>query len=381
VEHCCRLFLIRHGEAAMPDERGRILNYSDAPLTPRGRAQARRMAEVLEGIEVDAVVSSDLERARETARIVAGGRAPVLSDRRLREVDLGDYDGMTFAGVAEVDPRFVSWPGVAFYGRLARAGYHVPADLAFPAGESARTMTARLVPGLVDLATEWAGRTVAVVSHGWAIQGLLCHITAIDVAGYFRFTYANASTTLVEVDGAGRGALLVHNGNLELERATAGRLGVPEGPGDAVTSDRESTCRVVLLCAGGPADAELAGELRGLPVAAVRSAPGAASLELAAAVAAATGARPEVDARLAGAESAPAGLAELAGTALGSAGVLVVDDAVASHLAVHVLAGTSGGERLPALAGGLSLAEVERDGHGVLHIWNGRIAPEHVFPG
>jgi broad specificity phosphatase PhoE len=378
-----RVFLIRHGEAAMPDEQGRILNYSDAPLTPRGRAQARRMAEVLEGIGVDAVVSSDLERAQETARIVAGGRAPVLTDPRLREVDLGDYDGMTFARVSRVDPRFVSWPGVAFHGRLARASYHVPADLPFPAGESARTMAARLVPGLVDLATAWAGRTVAVVSHGWAIQGMLCHVTAVDLAGYFRFTYANASTTLVEVDGDGRGALLVHNGDLELERATAGRLGVSEGPGASVTSDREGTCRVVLLCAGGAGDAELAGELRGVRPAAVRSAPGAASLELAAAVAAAPGARPEVDARLAAAESAPACLAGLAGAALGSAGVLVVEDpAVASRLAVHVLAAApGGGVRLPALTGGLSLAEVERDGHGVLHIWNGRIAPEHVPSG
>src|SRR5205807_1482093 len=121
--------------------------------------------------------------------------------------------------------------------------------------------------------------------------------------------------------------------------------------------DQESTCRVMLLCAGGDGG-EVAGELRGLRVAAVRSAPGAASLELAAAVAAATGVRPEVDARLGGAESAPACLAELARAALGSAGVLVVEDrAVASRLAVHVLAGTSGTERLPALAGGLSLAE------------------------
>ncbi|TMD03103.1 MAG: histidine phosphatase family protein [Chloroflexi bacterium] len=347
----CRLFLIRHGAAAMPDERGRILNYSDAPLTAVGRAQAERVAAALDGVGVDAVVSSDLARAVETAEIVARGRPPALVDPRLREVDLGDYDGFSFAQVSKVDPRFVSWPGVAFHGRLARASYHVPADLAFPGGESARTMTARLVPALVDLATAWAGRTLAVVTHGWAIQGLLCHATGIDVAGYFRFTYANASTTLVEVDRGGRGALLLHNADLDLERATGGRIGETE------SDERRDTCRVAILCVADPGDAPPPAQVAELCAAGVRAAPQGV----------------DADPR--------ACLVRAAAEGLGAAAVLVATPASAATLAAHVLDDPGAAARLPALPGGLGLAEVEPDGRGALHVWNGRIAARHVPPG
>ncbi|HEY2704523.1 MAG TPA: histidine phosphatase family protein [Candidatus Dormibacteraeota bacterium] len=377
----CRVHLIRHGEAAMPDPEGRILNYSGARLTARGREQARRMAAVLDRVHVDAVVSSDLERAQETARIVAAGRAPVLTDPRLREIDLGGYDGMTFAEVAEVDTRFLPWPGVAFYGRLARAGYHVPSDLAFPGGESVETLHRRLLPGLVELAAARGGQTVAVVSHGYAIQALLCQVTACDLANYYRFMYANAVTTIVDVDESGTGELLVHNGNQELERATAGRLGVDEGPGTARSDDREATCRVVMLCPGDGGDGLAAG-LRGVPMTAVRLAPGAASRDLGGAVEAATGVAPLVDPGLGDGDAAPGRLAALAAASRGGAVVVVAEPPAMSRLGAHVVALPPGGAaRLPALAGGLGLAEVEADGRGVLHIWNGRIAPEHVRPG
>jgi probable phosphoglycerate mutase len=335
----------------MPDERGRILNYSDAPLNATGVAQARRIAAALRGAGVEAVVSSDIARARQTAEIVAAGRLPVLVDPRLREVDLGDYDGYSFARVSEVDPRFAPWPGVAFHGRLARGSYHVPADLPFPGGESARTMTERLVPALVDLAAAWAGRTIAVATHGWAIQGLLCHATATDVASYFRFTYANAATTLVEVDGDGRGALLLHNADLELGRATAGRLGESE------SDDRRDTCRVAILCVPEPGDAPPPALVAELSAAGVRAAPRAVDGDP----------RP--------------GLVRAAAEGLGAAAVLVATPAAASTLAAHVLDDPAAAGRLPALPGGLSLAEVDADGHGALHIWNGRIALRDVPTG
>lgn len=366
-----RLYLIRHGEADMPDAEGRIHNYSDAPLTERGREQARRIAAVLARVQVDAVASSDIARAVETAEIVAGGRGGVLVDPRLREVDLGDYDGMSMAFVARVDPRYLPWPGVAFHGRISRTGFHIPADMPFPGGESAQTMSDRLIPGFADLAAAWQGSTVAVVCHGWAIQALLCHVLGTGVRDYFRFTYANASTTLVEVDAAGRGAILLLNADLELDRPTGGRL----GPGESTdAAGREVTCRVLTLRAG-PTGAARAAELEGVRVAAVLSSPDPESRSLAEAVSTATGTRHRVDPRLDGVDGDGAAgcLVEAASAALGSAVVLVAGPAASSRIAVHVVDGEPGtATRMPALPGGLDLAEVEADGRGVLHIWNGR---------
>ncbi len=121
-----------------------------------------------------------------------------------------------------MDPRFLPWPAVAFHGRLARAGHHVPWDLAFPGGELVETLHRRLLPGLVELASARGGQTIAVVSHGYAIQALLCQVTACDLANYYRFTYANAVTTIVDVDESGTGELLGTTGTWSWSRPPPG---------------------------------------------------------------------------------------------------------------------------------------------------------------
>ncbi len=136
-----------------------------------------------------------------------------------------------------------------------------------------------------------------------------------------------------------------------------------------------------MLCAGDSVDG-LAAELRGVPVTAVRLAPGEASRELGGTVEAATGAAPLVDPGLGDGDAAAGRLAGLAAASRGGAVVVVAEPMAMSRLGAHIVALPPGGKaRLPALAGGLGLAEVEADGRGVLHIWNGHIPPEHVRPG
>jgi hypothetical protein len=74
-------------------------------------------------------------------------------------------------------------------------------------------------------------------------------------------------------------------------------------------------------------------------------------------------------------------LARAATEGLGGAAVLVATPSAASALAAQVLDHPDAAARLPALPGGMSLAEIEADGRGALHIWNGRVAPRHVPPG
>jgi broad specificity phosphatase PhoE len=90
------LLLVRHGETDWNAER-RWQGHADVPLNERGRDQAERLAEELENARVDAVYSSDLSRARETAEIV-GARlgVPVVLDPALREIDVGSREGLTW---------------------------------------------------------------------------------------------------------------------------------------------------------------------------------------------------------------------------------------------------------------------------------------------
>lgn len=149
-----RLHLLRHGEVHNP---GRIV-YADLPgygLSPRGRREARRAAEVVGS--VDLVVSSPLLRARQTAAIVAsGGTVPIRLDARLTEWGLL----RRWAGTAwdEVSMRF---PGEL-------EAYHAqPHDLPF-SPESLETVARRARAA----ATGREGPTIVVVSHQDVLQAL-----------------------------------------------------------------------------------------------------------------------------------------------------------------------------------------------------------------
>jgi probable phosphoglycerate mutase len=89
------LLLVRHGETDWNAD-GRLQGQTDRPLSDFGRRQARQLAEELAGEKFEALYSSDLVRARETAEIV-GGRLglPVVLDADLREKDWGTWEGLT----------------------------------------------------------------------------------------------------------------------------------------------------------------------------------------------------------------------------------------------------------------------------------------------
>jgi broad specificity phosphatase PhoE len=152
------LFLVRHGQTDWNLE-GRWQGHADPPLNELGRDQARALAESLPGWELDAIWSSDLARTRETAEIV-GDRVGVAVrfDPRLREVDVGEWSGLTTAEVERL------YPGGLERRRVGQTGWE--------SGESYEAMGARVVDGLHAIAgAEPTGR-VLVVTHGGPISAV-----------------------------------------------------------------------------------------------------------------------------------------------------------------------------------------------------------------
>lgn len=95
VQPVTTILLARHGETDWNRER-RYQGHADEPLNDTGRSQARELGERLSGEPIVAVYSSDLRRASETASIVAEALdLPVVLDARLREVDVGSWQGRT----------------------------------------------------------------------------------------------------------------------------------------------------------------------------------------------------------------------------------------------------------------------------------------------
>jgi broad specificity phosphatase PhoE len=154
-----RLLLVRHGQSTWNAD-GRWQGHADPPLSPLGMAQAREAAEACP--PVDAVVASDLLRARQTAEVIARSRdfGPVAADRRLRETDSGEWTGLTRAQIDR------AWPGWLAEERRP------------PNFEGWDEVAARVAAALADIHAARPGGRVLVVVHGGVIRALERSINA-----------------------------------------------------------------------------------------------------------------------------------------------------------------------------------------------------------
>jgi broad specificity phosphatase PhoE len=180
------LLLARHGETDWNRE-GRWQGHTDTPLNERGRDQARALAERLRRERLAAIYSSDLERAVETAEIIAAEvGVPVRRDSRLRELHFGRWEGLT---TEEIQARF---PDDA--ARWRADGGAPGAD-----GETYEEMGARVVAAVEQIASAHPNEDVLVVLHGGPIRGLLAHAAGITYDEQRRLRAHLANCDIVRV--------------------------------------------------------------------------------------------------------------------------------------------------------------------------------------
>jgi 2,3-bisphosphoglycerate-dependent phosphoglycerate mutase/probable phosphoglycerate mutase len=170
-----RLVLLRHGQTDY-NVGGRMQGHLDSMLTETGVEQAAAVAPEIARLTPDRLISSDLQRAVDTADLVAAACGlPVKYDARLRETHLGDWQGRT---VAEIED---DWPG-------AIATWRSDPGWAPPGGESRIEVVRRSLPVVEELDEEYASTepdiTVVLVAHGGLIAGLVCGLLALPAAAW-----------------------------------------------------------------------------------------------------------------------------------------------------------------------------------------------------
>jgi broad specificity phosphatase PhoE len=155
------LYLVRHGETAWNAEH-RWQGHIDIPLMETGIGQARRLADYLRGRAITAVYTSDLQRARMTADIIAEAQGiHAQSDERWREMNTGKFQGLTHDEI------------VANYADDLRLLNENWLDHIIEGGESRRMMRVRILAALDDVLSNTPGDAALVVSHGGSIRLLL----------------------------------------------------------------------------------------------------------------------------------------------------------------------------------------------------------------
>ncbi|MDO5694026.1 MAG: histidine phosphatase family protein [Pseudomonadota bacterium] len=179
-----RILAIRHGETAW-NVGARVQGHLDIPLNGTGHAQAARLGRALrEHLPIDAIHSSDLTRARQTAQAVADATgAPLEVDAALRERCFGNLQGRTFDEVRASAPEDAeSW-------RRRDPAWTPPGV----GGESLLQFRERVLHSVQTLAAGNMGRHIVIVTHGGVLDVLYRAATGLDLQDARTWQIGNAA--------------------------------------------------------------------------------------------------------------------------------------------------------------------------------------------
>lgn len=181
LDGATRVVAVRHGETDW-NAQTRIQGHTDIELNARGRWQAQRLALALADEGVQAVYSSDLQRAHDTAHAVAAGAGLAVQPAPgLRERHFGRFEGLTFEQISE------RWPDDARRWRQREP------DFSPGGGESLTVFHARCVQACAELARRHRGQTVLMVAHGGVLDCLYRAATRVALNAPRSWQLGNAS--------------------------------------------------------------------------------------------------------------------------------------------------------------------------------------------
>ena len=179
------ILIIRHGQTAWNTQK-RLQGHSDIPLNENGRLQAVTLAKILRDEPLDAIFSSDLQRAYQTAYEIAKiHNLPVHQDRSFRERCYGICEGMKDGEIREAYPESY------------KAWYAADPDHFFPDGErkteSPRQFHHRAVNAIREAATRYPGKKIAIVTHFGVIETAYRTAQNIPLGTHCRMPVLNTS--------------------------------------------------------------------------------------------------------------------------------------------------------------------------------------------
>lgn len=186
------VILIRHGETEW-NVLHRFQGLTDIPLNDRGRQQAGFARNGLADRKLDAIYTSPLQRAVETAEIIREDRDILIYPTDgLREMGIGEWEGLL---VSEIDERY---PGMYDIWRSA------PTQIRLKGGEPYTETQRRAWKTFWEIVKKHEGQTVLIVSHMMCISSILLTIAGIPLDEVWQHPIGNAALNIVEADRDGR---------------------------------------------------------------------------------------------------------------------------------------------------------------------------------
>jgi alpha-ribazole phosphatase len=195
-----RIHLIRHGEvvtAAPPRYNG----HADVDLSERGRQQYHALRDRLAAVPLAAIYCSDLRRTVWGAELIAAAhRLTPLVRRELRELNIGQWEGLTW------DEIRARWPK-EWTERLADI-----VDYRVPGGESTRDLHERVIPSVRDIVARHPGEEILIVAHGGTNRVILLDAMGAPLSSLFRIEQNYACLNVVDYFSDGNPVVTLLNG-------------------------------------------------------------------------------------------------------------------------------------------------------------------------
>lgn len=185
------LYLIRHGETEL-NTTGVFYGWTDCGISEKGVRQAEDLADMLQNVSFDAVISSSLSRAVVTAAIVSGYTPDEIKmDDRLKELNFGDWEGLHHSEIKEKHRE--AWDKWGSDWKNA----------APPKGESFFEIYNRVKSSIEDILAECKGKKVLIVSHHGTMRIIPMILLGLTAEAYWSFTAEQGRYSHYEIDDTG----------------------------------------------------------------------------------------------------------------------------------------------------------------------------------
>lgn len=180
------LSLIRHGETAWNAEH-RFQGQSDVPLNKRGNRQVQALQKRFSQENLSALYTSDLQRAWETAELIASPHHSLspIPEPRFRELSFGDWEGLTYQEIEDQAPDLLDlWQKDLW-------STHPPG------GETLQDLSKRVLAGYEEITSCHTEGHILIVAHGGSLQILLCHLLGLAPKNYWQLHLSTGSISRV----------------------------------------------------------------------------------------------------------------------------------------------------------------------------------------
>lgn len=181
-----KLLLVRHGNTKL-NSAERLWGQTDVELSADGMRQAQRLCDRLAAQKINAIYTSNLQRASVTAEIIASShQVDIVTCPELREINFGKIEGLTFKEVSQLYPE------------VTRLWSKWSLALKYPGGESVTELNNRVSKFLERLEKHTPEETILIVAHSAPLRLLICHLMGIGIEHWRQIRLDLASVSILD---------------------------------------------------------------------------------------------------------------------------------------------------------------------------------------